>query len=55
MTVYELVTLLQQYPEDAEILIYDNTLNWHNVLSDRIRPELEHDEDGTPLLYLQTD
>ena len=55
MTICELITELQKYPEDAEILVYDKTLNWTSVIDDREPMNLEHAEDDTPLLYLYTE
>lgn len=56
MTVYELMDLLKDRPEDAEILIYDKTLKWTNAIDDaEPLSETEHDNDGTPIIYLYTE
>ena len=52
MTIYELIHELKQFPEDAEILIYDKSLNWTNAIDDGEPLALEHAEDGTPIIYL---
>ena len=56
MTAYELIQALQGRPEDAEVLIYDQKLNWTNAIDDaEPLSETEHDEDGTPIVYLYTE
>ena len=55
MTVYELKTMLEQQPEDAEVIIYSQSENWSYVIVDGEPFSLEHDEDGTPLLYIITE
>jgi len=55
MTVYELIHELQKYPEDAEVIIYEKYLKWQNLIDDSEPFSLEHDNDGTLLLYLITE
>lgn len=55
MTVYELMSLLKDRPEDAEIIVYDKTLKWTNTIDDaEPLSKTEHD-DGTPIIYLYTE
>lgn len=55
MTAYELIDILKQVPEDCEILIYNPTFSKSYVIYD-MEPlsEIEHDTDGTPVAWLQT-
>lgn len=53
MTVYELIQLLKDRPEDAKIVIYDKTLKWTNAIDDsEPLSETEHEKDGTPIIYI---
>lgn len=55
MTVYELILELKKYPEDAEVIIYEKNLKWQNTIDDKEPFSLEHNEDGTPILFLSTE
>lgn len=56
MTVYELKELLERLPEDAEIIIYDKTLKWENVIDDKNTfSDVKTEDDGTPTVYLYTE
>lgn len=56
MTVCELINLLKNRPEDAEIIVFDKTLKWTNTIDDtEPLSATEHDEDGTPIIYLYTE
>lgn len=56
MTAIELIHELQKLPEDCEILIRDLTIKWSAAIHD---PQPidgpEHDEDGTPVAWIQTE
>lgn len=56
MTVYELKELLEKLPEDAEIILSPVSPAPHYVIHDR-RPveSIEHDEDGTPIIYINVE
>lgn len=55
MTVCELIHELKKYPEDAEVIIYEKYLKWQNVIDDKEPFTLEHDKDGTPILFISTE
>lgn len=56
MTVCELIDLLKTKPEDAEIIVYDKTLKWTNVIDDaEPLSETKRDNDGTPIIYIYTE
>lgn len=55
MTVCELMHELRKMPEDAEIIMYSQSENWQYLIADGEPFSLEHDDDGTPLLYIITE
>lgn len=55
MTVCELIHELKKYPEAAEVIIYEKYLKWQNVIDDKEPFTLEHDKDGTPILFICTE
>lgn len=56
MTIYELTQILNQYPEDTEIIINHDTKYTHSVINDRQTiASFEHDDDGTPIIYINTE
>ena len=56
MTVCELISLLKEKPEDAEVLVYSNRANWSAVIDDsEPLSEVEHAQDGTPIIWIYTE
>lgn len=52
MTISELIQELEKFPESAEVLLYHEDFKESAVIKDSRRFEIEHDDDGTPLVYI---
>lgn len=52
MTISELIVELEKFPEDAEVLFFHDDIKESAVIKDSERFDLEHDNDGTPLIYI---